>query len=97
MDTELNSRYGPHAEADAPNAMRWRDGSVKNAEITLIALSDAAIAQRRAINTLAASEPAQLSRARVAAYYGHEADRCLSCGYIAWDLVAGVCGACRRG
>lgn len=92
-----DSRYGPHSEADAPNAMKWRDGSVKNAEVTLIGLAPQAIAQRVAINTMAAAEPEQKSRARVAAMYGHEADRCTACGYIAWDLVAGVCGACRRG
>jgi hypothetical protein len=96
MDTQLNSRYGPHSEATAPNAMRWRDGSRKNAEVQVIALPPATVAQRRAINDLAHSEPEQLTRARVRAHYGHEADRCIRCGYVAWDLIAGVCGACRR-
>lgn len=96
MDTQVNSRYGQHREADAPQAMPGLDRRVPE----VLAIPPALRAQRRQVNAIAAAEPADLAAARVAAYYGRlpgEAQRCTACGYIAWDLVAGVCGACRRG
>lgn len=100
MNRHPDSRYGPHREADAPNAMPLLTGQGFAIDRTSCARPEAMTAQREAINTRAAAESAEFSTWRVGAYYGRtvppESIRCRSCGYPAWDLVAGVCGACRR-
>jgi hypothetical protein len=100
METSVISKYGPHSEATAPNAMPVLQGRGFVIDRTSCARPEAMMAQREAINARAASESADYSVWRVGAYYGKtvppESIRCRACGYPAWDLVAGVCGACRR-
>lgn len=92
MDTADNSRYGPHREADAPQGQPGLDRRVPE----VMAIPEPIRRQREAINAIAAAEDADVSDARVTGHY-REAQRCTACGYPAWNMVAGVCGACRRG
>lgn len=91
MDSDANARYGPHSEATAPQVQPGLDRRVPE----VVAIPDAIRAQRRRVNDVAASQSAEQVRDQVAAHYSGKV--CQLCHYPAWNLVAGVCGACRRG